>query len=339
MEKKKFSTVVYEFYNSKKVVFAIGSILLYVFCCIFTSYYSIDTSNELEWKYFYYFIVALQNVFITLFSVVILDFFINSQYKEQLDEDVTKILADPELTKSFIKEEKNQQILECSMDAILGERISKKIQRTILHNYQITDKNSFRENVYVNIELQPYASNTNFFQSIFTIHFDIIGIDESADFTIYCLNSNEEYKNYVNNLTGRERILAFPFLAAKDSDKENDYFLVNYFQVDNKSIQIHPDGTKYTFSIDFSNKSRVRVEFQFQALLNKTENYLFEDIGCVCDHYHIVFNYSKTDIQECSWYSSYEETPMSSTEQDKIKHIDIDDVLLPGTFFIFIWNY
>lgn len=108
MEKKKFSTIVYEFYNSQKILIAIAFILGYVFCCIFTGYYSADTSGDLLWKYFYYSIVALQNISITLFSVFILDFLVNSQYKEQLDEDVTRILADPDLTKSFIKEERNQ---------------------------------------------------------------------------------------------------------------------------------------------------------------------------------------------------------------------------------------
>lgn len=225
------------------------------------------------------------------------------------------------------------------MDVILGERISKKIQKTILHNYQITDKNSLRENVYVNIELQPYTTNTNFFKSVFTIYFDIVGIDENADFTINCLNSNEEYRTYVNGLTGRERILAFPFLIAKDAEKENDYFQVNYFKVDNQSIQKNPNGTTYTFPVDFSKKSRTHIEFQFQTLLNKNENYLFENIGCVCDHYHIVFKYSGTDIQECSWYSSYDGDSVRSIEQEEIKYIHIDDVLLPGTFFIFIWSY
>ncbi|MCI8549438.1 MAG: hypothetical protein HFI68_02395 [Lachnospiraceae bacterium] len=337
--KTTFTEAIYKYYNTKKILFAALSGVVFIICSIFTGYHTVGLYEDLVWKLFYYFVVALQNISITLFSIFILDFMINSQYKKQLDEDVAKILASPELTKNFIKEERNQEILESSMNAILGERISKKIQETIIYNYQVTDRNSLRENVYVDIELSGDQKYPGFFVSKFTFEFDIVGIEGKNQFKIYYAKSKEEYRNYVNELTGINRILTFPFLAAKGSENEPDSFKMISFKVEDREITSDEKDGVYTYPVDFSETPRTHIRFQFQTLLNRTENYLFEDIGCVCDRYHIDFGYDGTDIESCNWYSSYNGKAMRSRENERSKHIDLDDVLLPGTFFIFIWNY
>ena len=74
-----FTEAIYKYYNVKKSLFAALSVVIFILCSIFTGCYTVRLYGNLAWKFFYYLVVALQNISMTLFSIFILDFMINSQ--------------------------------------------------------------------------------------------------------------------------------------------------------------------------------------------------------------------------------------------------------------------
>lgn len=335
-----FTTVIYRFYKAKRLFISTASVSAYIICSIAVSYYNVAETSTFPEQFWYYFLIALQNISITLFSIFILDYLVSSHYNEQLKEDIAKILTNPSLTKDFIREEQNQQILKCSMDAILGERVSQKIEETILHNYQTLDKNCMRQNMYVHIKLSSDPENSDFFRCTFSVDFDVTGIDGQVNFVISHFNNKDDYEQYIDQLSGAERVLAFPFLMAKDSDKVNNNFEIKHFKENGNVVEpTIKDDLSSTYPIGQRQTDPIKISFEINTVLNKTENYLFEDVVCVCDRYHLSFNYEDSEIECCNCYCSYKESGLRIRGYKNQLFVDMDDIVLPGNLFIFIWKY
>lgn len=340
-----FSEAVYGFYNTWRLLLAALAACSYLFFSIPVSYYQ-GKSAKLWGVIGYYLLVAVQNISITLFSIFILDFFVNHAYQAQLKEDVSNILANRNLTKKFIKEKKNREILRCSMEAILGERVSRKIEQSILYHYKIQEKNYLWEHVYLHIDLRDDHVRPGFFSAEFTMNLEINGLEGEQDFVLYDVYDKNEYDELEERSVGLSRILMIPFLMAEDMEQDADAFKIQYFRVNDMDVAAEPgtsngSGSRihnHIYKLKVNSDKATKISFQFNTFLNKEENYFFEDIWCVCDGYHLDLNYAGTNIEKCKSYSSYQEKEVTLRELGKQISVDIDDVVLPGNLFIFIWQ-
>lgn len=341
-KEKKYLEVIFNFYNERKLLIAVSAVLMYVVFSVVTGSWG-SSAEELFSKMGYHLCVAVQNVSITVFSVFILDFLISSLYEKQLKKSVADILTNSELAKNFIKDEREEEILKCSMDAILGERVSRKIKENILQNYRVMEKNCLRENVYVHIELAEDSSDAGFYEGTFTVEFSILGPADEKKFEIYYTDKKAEYDQYVEELSDGKRVLSFPFLMAKDAPG-NSFEVISFKENGTDSVwqekpQI-PGATagKYVVAVNESGRERTKITFCFRTKLNKKENYLFENVLCVCDKFHLNFNYAKTGIGKCSCYCSSKDDSLGIHEYKGQVVVNLDDIVLPGTFFILIWE-
>ena len=96
-----------------------------------------------------------------------------------------------------------------------------------------------------------------------------------------------------------------------------------------KKIELH--GFK-----SFADK--VNIEFSFETYINKTENYIFEDVICLYDGFHMSLDYDGTKINKCNCYSSYKTNTLKIKKGSKQINIHLNDIVLPDNFFIIIWN-
>lgn len=303
------------------------------------------TRNTADWcsEVGYHMCVAAQNVSITVFSVFFLDFLISSMYQIQLKKSVADILTNPDLMRNFIKDEREEEILQCSMDAILGERVSRKITENILQNYRVMEKNCYRENVYVNIVLTEDSSDPEFFTGMFTVKFSVAGLRKEEEFEIYYTDERDDYNQYMEELSDGKRVLSFPFLMAKDAP-ENSFEIVSFKEngVDSAPSEVisysPANRKKHIYQINNALEEGTRVSFRFRTKLNKRENYLFENIPCVCDKFHLSFYYAGTGIKNCNCYCSSKDDLLSMEESEEYVLVNLDDIVLPETFFILIWE-
>lgn len=334
--KVRLSEAVYKFYNLKKVTISIVSAFVFVICCVITAYCQ-DILPDLSglFKILYFTVLAVQNISITLLSVFLLDYLISSNYKQQLNEDVSRILSESSLMENFIKQEKSREILRCSMNALLGEKVSRAIDDTILNSYQQLDKNCFLSKKYFWIKLHEDKNNSQFYNCNVSVEFDIEGITGENYFEIFHTEDKSIFSSYIDNLDGMDRLLSFPFLMAKNAQNN---FNVTSFKANGIDIneEKQNDLSRYKFCADV--QKTASISFSFTTVLNTQENFIFEDIICVTDGFHISIDYSDTGIDWCNCYSSYKENDLKIRKSTKQLHVSVDKVILPGNLFIFIWH-
>lgn len=332
---------IYNFYKSRRLLLALVAVLLFVVLSIKINMYPIEKCHTFNRIIYYYFCVALQNISITMFSIFVLDYFINISYKEQLDEDIAKILTNSLLMRHFIKKEKSKDILHCSMETILGSRVSNKIEDTILHKYDILPNNCYRKDVYMDYVLFECGEHPDFYKAEVIVDFDVFGIN-NCDFEIFYTEKRKDFDVYVKSLSGLKRVVSFPFLLAAGLENINvpNRFKVKYFRVNGNDVENHVtnDNNCYSVSINNDSQEKVNIEFSFETYINKTENYIFEDVICLYDGFHMSLDYDSTKINKCNCYSSYKDKTLKIKKGSKQINIHLNDIVLPENFFIIIWN-
>lgn len=339
---KKYLEVIFKFYTERKLLIAVFAVVMYVVFSVIVNNW-VRNSADLLLETEYHICVALQNVSITVFSVFFLDFLISGLYEQQLKKSVADILTNPDLTRNFIKDECEEKILKCSMDAILGERVSRKITENILQNYRVMEKNCLRENVYVHIKLSEDSSSPEFFTGMFTVKFSVVGLGREQEFEIYYTDKKDDYNQYMEELSDGKRVLSFPFLMARGAP-ENSFEIISFKEngmVSEPSNEIScspANRGKYIYRINNASKTETRISIKFRTKLNKRENYLFENIPCVCDRFHLSFYYADTSIKHCSCYCSGKDESLNIEESQEYVMVNLDDIVLPETFFILIWE-
>lgn len=341
-KEKKHLEIIFKFYNERKLLITVVAVFAYCALSVIVGRWTRDSANWVS-EVGYHICMAAQNVSITVFSVFFLDFLISSMYQIQLRKSVADILTNPNLMRNFIKDEREEEILQCSMDAILGERVSRKITENILQNYRVMEKNCYRENVYVNIVLTEDSSDPEFFTGMFTVNFFVAGLRKEEEFEIYYTDERDDYNQYMEELSDGKRVLSFPFLMAKDAPK-NSFEIVRFKEngvvsAPSKVISYSPaNREKHIYRINSALEEGTRVSFCFRTKLNKRENYLFENVPCVCDKFHLSFYYAGTNIKNCNCYCSSKDDSLSMEESGEYVLVNLDDIVLPETFFILIWE-
>ena len=340
LEEKDVFVKIYSIYKSKRLLLALVAAIIFVVMSIIINMHPIQEDST-DYRILYYLFVAVQNISITMFSIFVLDYFINISYKEQLDEDIAKILTNPLLMKDFIKKEKSKDILHNSMETILGSRVSEKIEETILNKYDVLPNNCYRKDIYMDYVLFECDEHPNFYKAEVTVDFEVFGIND-CDFEIFYTEIRKDFDVYVKSLSGLKRVVTFPFLldAGLDNINVSNRFKVNYFRVNGNDVENNKkdDNNCYSFSINNDSQDKVNIEFSFETYINKTENYIFEDVICLYDGFHMSLDYDRTKINKCNCYSSYKTNTLKIKKGSKQINIHLNDIVLPDNFFIIIWN-
>lgn len=332
-------------YNLIRVIALFGVVILFILFILFRtgiSFNNMDVpvssngiSNLSRINILSSFNEVLEAFLLSFLSLIIVELFVNWNYEKKLHEYLHSILTNSNLMKHFIDSSHKREIMKVSLSAVLGKKIANTIEAVIINNYLIESHNMMRKDYYCYISVSENNQNSQFYKLKININFKISESKHDLVLTVGGYSKQDEIEKAKGRIKPRNYFLFFPFLLADGADVENtDDFNVH---IENGSISFDTDKKVWEMKIKKRNLPK-HINMTIDTLLNKNENFFYDDIHCVHDGYHISFNYNIQDIRKCRCYHSCKSDNLITTVSENSCRVDVDNIVLPENNFVFIWE-
>ena len=305
-------------------------------------------------------IIALS--FATAFATAaIVDLAYNYVVMKEVEEMVaTHLMLNKDVQGEILKKEKVSEILQVSMENVVGEKLAgpfKEMIDTVAADEDLFLMESARYIVILKNFTDPSLSD--FFEIEMTSIFNMTLKSTKAIF--YATDSDKTYESL--DQRSNDPTIYFTYYLPEGCGKilKSDNALLDKllkipeFSIDSKNITGNPTEAQYnedetvTIKIEFDIPEEVlsktggvvRIRFKLQSLLRKNEHYFFRDVPRAYPGIHMLWDCEKTDIEHVevrhSFLGNQPEIERLSPDGRKIE-IAVNDWVLPNNMIIFIWR-
>lgn len=285
----------------------------------------------------------IEAIILSFITVIFADLLVNCRYVNTLEEALYGILTNRKLMKTFVASDKKDQIMNISLETVLGNKVADAINSIILNNYLKESYYLMREDYYCHVYMSKCSEDSRFYNLHVSINFRIPQSEYDLKLTVGGYNSIEEIEKEEKHMSPQHRFLFFPFLLA---DGLNTLSVTPNFQVkienaDKAGAKIvsSKESGKLVWRADIKKDILpCRIQITIDTFLNNKENIFYDDIRCLHDGYHISFEYEPEMIGECKCYHSCKSKELVSENYNNNVKIDINGIVLPENNFVFFWE-